>query len=138
MTTFQKKIVEPKSGMEKLQNAVLDLLHKLECSFTKRIGTVGKSFITSLFNILWYIDGHHLTIERESIRKIPVAFRSLQGYNRPEVSKHRKREASNLTEKKLSSLSINLKEVVQCMKFIETGNWVEFRISALQLANSEF
>ena len=114
-----------------------DVLKKVTqtCVFSKTEGPVCKTFITQLIERLWYIDGHVKSIERESSRKIPEIFIKFTGYNRPELSKHKKQTISNLSESKLCALSISLKDVIHCMKFIDNYKpWCTLRVNILKLA----
>ena len=129
-------VKDPKDGVERLHNAILEYFRQVGCVFPKNIGSLGNTFVTKLTNALWYVDGHMTTIERESTRKVPERFHKFKGYNCPEKVKHRKRELGNLSEKKLESQSIGLKEVIQAMKFLESGIWAEIRIDILNLAHT--
>ena len=84
-------------------------------------------------NVLWYIDAHIKTIKHESSPKAPKVFLKFQGFNRPEKSKRRKRNINNLKQKKLEKLVSELREVIQCMTFIEDGPWADIRLSTLEL-----
>ena len=107
------------------------------CVFPKTEGLVCKTFITRLTETLWYIDGHVKTIERESSSKIPEIFIKFTGYNCPELSKHKKRTISNLSKSKLSTLSISLKDEIQCIKFINDYKpWSTLRVNILKLAQA--
>lgn len=128
-------IQAPASKKEELRNAIFTLLVTKECNFPKGIGSVGNSFLDKLTNIFWYIDGHAKTMARESVSKLPTVFSKLNGYNCPELSKHRKRSIGNLSEEKLSTLIRELKEVLQCMNFVADSNpWSQMRIDVLILA----
>ena len=121
--------------MERLGNKILEYLFEKGCTFPKSSGNIGKMFLLQLTLLLWYIDGHNITIERDCHKKIPQIFNKFKDFNRPELSKHRKREIGNLSSSKLSKLTINLKETIQCMSFIETREWVEFKVATLTLIN---
>ena len=84
---------------------------------------------------LWYIDGHIEKIELESSRKFPPSFKSLMGFNRPELSKHRKRDIKNLSGAKLSQLAMSLKEVIQSMTFAKSNESSAFKIECLKMAH---
>ena len=105
------------------------------CDFPKAHGAVCKSFLNKLVETLWYIDGHAKSIERESSRKVPDVFLKFSGYNCPEASKHRKRAITNLSEGKLSSLALSLKDIFHCMKFVDDSKaWCDMRIMVLKLS----
>ena len=67
------------------------------------------TFVSKLSKILWYIDGHHSTLESRT-KKIPEIFRAFCGYNRPEASRHRKRTIDNLKATVLKSHVCTLQE----------------------------
>jgi len=60
--------------------------------------------IKTLRDVLWYIDGHHSTLEERSCF-IPSVFKPFVGYNQPERSKHRKRLSTSLSSDILKSHS---------------------------------
>ena len=57
--------------------------------------TLGARFVDVITDTLWYIDGHHDTI-RSRACSVPADFNNFQGYNRPELTKHRRRLAENM------------------------------------------
>ena len=76
----------------------------------------GKPFITDLCNLLWFIDGHHDVFRSRSCT-IPTYFSKFVGFNRPELSKHRKRSISNMSREKLlehAATLQNMQSVVGC------------------------
>jgi len=128
------EILNPSSRKDKLFNDVIKNLRERSCSLPKQHFNVLKSFLNKLTDTLWHIDGHKATIERESARKIPEFFQKFQGYNKPELSKHRKRTIDNLSAKKLSQMSGSIKEVMCCMKFADSRAWSSTRVDVLKLA----
>ena len=129
-------INDPSNKKENLWNDLLNYISK-SCVFPKTDGPVCKTYLTRLRDTLWYIDGHHKTMERESNRKLPDFFSKFTGYNCPENSKHRKRTISNLSVKMLSTLALSLKDVLHCMKFIDDYKaWCDIRLATLKLAHT--
>ena len=61
----------------------------------------GVPFLKKLCDVLWYIDGHHDTINEKAT--IPDVFSRFQGYNCPEKYKHRKRTKRSLSSSELSA-----------------------------------
>lgn len=55
----------------------------------------------------WYIVGRHETLSSRSC-DIPEVFSQFQEFNKPELSKHRKHQHSNLIESELRGLSSEL------------------------------
>ena len=68
-----------------------------------RCGSATKT-IQALRDTLWYIDGSHGTLSERSCG-VPEIFKQFTGYNKPEVSKHRKRAIGSLTRCTPISLS---------------------------------
>ena len=71
-----------------MYNAIIQL-----CSnkwFWEEPERYGKPFVMDLCNIPWYIDGHHGVFSSRSC-SIPDIFSSSNGYNKPELSQHRKK-----------------------------------------------
>ncbi|XP_066928996.1 uncharacterized protein [Clytia hemisphaerica] len=131
------EIENPGTKKEKLFNEVLKMLKERSCRFPNKHFDVLKSFLNKLTDALWYIDGHKATIERESIRKIPEFFKTFEGYNKPELSKHRKRTIDNLSSKRLLQLSHSLKDAMHCMKFIDDSrDWSAAKLDILILAET--
>ena len=91
--------VEPKNQMDKLNNAIIDVLKSKNLGWDS---TRHFSFVFKLAKILWYIDGHHMMLQSRA-KKIPELFSAFSGYNRPELNKHRKRTIDNLKSDILKS-----------------------------------
>ena len=81
----------------------------------------GKPFICDLSNVLWYIDGHHEVLASRSC-PIPSLFKSFVGFNKPELSKHRKRSISNMSKDKLVEYSTVLQNYV-VSSWIQQAEW---------------
>jgi hypothetical protein len=58
---------------------------------------------------LWYIDGHHASLASRSC-PVPPFFSRFVGYNKPELSKHRKRSISNLSRDKIDEFTSLLQD----------------------------
>lgn len=90
---------------DKLYNDVLKVLEENNVSFPgSEIKSSGQTFMRALVDCLWYLDGHHDALAKQNC-PIPEFFRQFNGYNTPEVSKHRKRSISNLTGSTLEVMS---------------------------------
>ena len=81
----------------------------------------GKPFISDLCNVLWYVDGHHEVLASRSC-PIPSLFKSFVGFNKPELSKHRKRSISNMSKDKLLEYSTVLQNYV-VSSWIQQTEW---------------
>lgn len=100
--------VRVKNGKDKLYNEILGWLSGKELSWrdpTKH----GKPFVQDLCKVLWYLDGHHQVFASRSC-PIPALFSQFVGFNRPELSKHRKRSMSNLSRDKIDEFSTMLQD----------------------------
>ena len=76
-----------------------------------------------------------MTIERESSQKFPDNLKRFLGFNRQELSKHRKRIVGNLSRGKLPELSMCLREAVQVMLFAKSDEWCSLKIECLKVAH---
>ncbi len=69
--------------------------------------TLGKKIVSVLVDCLWYIDGRVHVFEKQSC-KLPDFVTQFQGYNKPELSKHRKRVAKNMSASVVEAHSSSL------------------------------
>ena len=98
---------------DKLYNDFLGLLSEENMHFTTAdVDSLGKIFVKTIVECLWYVDGHHEKLKRQSA-PIPDYFGRFTGYNLPELSKHRKRQHTNLSSSILKSLSSSLFQNLQ-------------------------
>ena len=74
------------------------------------VASAGKNFVKTIVECLWYVDGHHEKLKKQSA---PDYFGRFTGYNLPELSKHRKRQHANLSASILKSLSLSLFQNLQ-------------------------
>ena len=83
--------------------------------------------------ILWYIDGHHHLLSERSTVSVPSVFKQFQGYNKPELSKHRKRSQSNLSS---ITLEHHARILATCLQaaYWDTPSWKQFKTDVAQLA----
>jgi hypothetical protein len=94
----------------------------------------GKPFIQDLCNLLWYIDGHHDVLASRSCQ-IPVFFSRFVGFNKPELSKHRKRSISNLSQEKIDEFSTIFQDYVMC-SWMQQDLWAPLKQDLLKLVES--
>ena len=87
-----------------------------------------------LTDSLWYLDGHHQAFEDRSCN-IPSDFQSFQGYNRPEGSKHRRRDVTNLSAGTLDAYSSSLNKL-PLQPWFDLDRWKPMRRSVTKLADS--
>ena len=79
-------------------------------------GVFGVAFLKNLRDVLWYIDGHHDTIAAK-VHPVPQVFAKFNGYNCPQVHKHRKCTKGNLTCSEISRHSLVLQDNLQASWF---------------------
>uniref|UniRef100_A0A1X7SEY3 Uncharacterized protein n=1 Tax=Amphimedon queenslandica TaxID=400682 RepID=A0A1X7SEY3_AMPQE len=94
----------------------------------------GKPFICDLCNVLWYVDGHHEVLASRSC-PIPSLFKSFVGFNKPELSKHRKRSISNMSKDKLVEYSTILQNYV-VSSWIQQAEWSFLKEGLVTLVES--
>ena len=97
------------------------------------VDDVGANFIAALTDCLWYIDGHHSSLESRSCH-LPVEFKHFQGYNNPEKSRHRRRDVENLSSAVLDNNSSILSSYL-LQPWLESGKWKAIRSAVCGLAD---
>ena len=128
------QVLEERNRKDKLYNHLQSYCEKKELTWkAEEVNTLGVSFLKSLCDVLWYIDGHqHVFASRGC--PIPDVLAEFH-YNTPELSKHRKRAASNMTCDELEALASKLFEVLQ-LSFLHRPRWVEMKANLETLAHS--
>lgn len=118
-----------------LFNSVVDFLGVQELAWrgTDADG-VGKKFVSSLVDCLWYIDGRSHVFEKQGC-KLPDFVSNFAGYNKPEVSKHRKRTAENMCSSIIRSHSSTLFSCLQSV-YWSRPKFAKFKPLIEQLAGS--
>ena len=98
------------------------------------LSSSGEAFVKAIVDTLWLIDGHHDVFGERNLR-IPACFSSFSGYNVPEMSKHRKRERTNMSA---SSLNVCAFALFGCLQGVywEQGGWKSFKSNVETLALS--
>ena len=115
MASSQARSIRPsktspiRNKKDSLYNVILDWIEK-EGLFWKsgevEHGTASTA-IHTLQDVLWFIDGHHRTLT-ERCCHVPSVFSEFVGFNRPELSRHKKRSSSSLSCDLLKSHSQRL------------------------------
>ena len=127
--------VEIRNKKHKLRNDLLDFFDEKELVIPSgQVSSSGETFVASLVNTLWYIDGHHHVFNERS-HKIPTIFEKFMGYNTPETSKHRKRSIQNMSGSILREYSNDLYSCLQS-SFWATSNWKSLKPDMGLLAES--
>ena len=119
-----------KNRKDQLYNTIIDLFRERGLGWQEP-ETYGKQFICHLSNLFWYIDGHHEVLASRAC-PIPVYFSTFVGYNRPELSKHRKRSISNLSRDILLEHATVLHDYGM-NSWIQQPEWAVFKTAYLQL-----
>ena len=116
-----------------MHNAIINFLKSKNLLFPASTAhSTGKAFIKNLTDCLWYIDGHHETLKKQSC-PVPEVFHQFFGFNTPELSKHRKRQIENLNFSVLKALTMSLFEHLLA-SFWNNSPWKEFQIQVENLA----
>ena len=126
---FQKEeepIKDPNSK-EKLQNTVLIYFKDGGCRFPKGSADAADKFLKKLTTFFYYVDGQfakmadNVSFNINKANTLPTLF---SGYNVPQLTKHRKRTLSNLSEERLSSVVMDVKESIQSQVFLKDKSWL--------------
>jgi len=91
-------LLPERNNKDKLYNAIINFLGKNDFTWMSKGNLHGEPFVRALSSALWYIDGHHHTL-KEAGCPVPEMFSGFSGFNRPEISKHRKRSVMNMDSK---------------------------------------
>jgi hypothetical protein len=102
--------------------------------YEAEIESFGKKLITTLRDILWHIDGHHVIFAERAL-SIPLIFQKFANYNLPELSKHRKRRTCNISSDQLQSFVEDLSMILDC-SYWERLQWKKLKSSVIQLCDS--
>ena len=133
--TLPPRIAPARNKKDELHNAIIDWLEKEELAWSPSIECkTGFNTVCTLCDVLWYLDGHYSTLAERSCT-VPLVFHQFSGYNRPELSKHRKRKVGALCAESLRSHSQRLFGNLQGV-FWNTGTWVKFKSEVELLAKS--
>ena len=83
--------VSVRTKKDQLFNDFVGLLKEENVAFpANEINSSGQMYTKLMVDSLWYVDGHHDTLQKQSF-PVPQFFQRFIGYNTPELSKHRKR-----------------------------------------------
>jgi hypothetical protein len=115
---------------------VLSYFEEKGCRFPKNSGKGASSFVSRLCDILFYVDGQYSKIEAVICREtlIPaISKQTFTGFNCPQQSKHKKRTLSNLSEKKLESCAVQMREIMQGQHYLDLMPWTEIKMQIVDL-----
>ena len=103
-----------------LKNAVIDWLVKNQVGLPN-VQTLGISFVNTLTQVMWDLDGHHEMLARCSFGS-PAELAHLSGFNVPE--KHKHKLPGNLTQNMVSEQNTALLNLMQ-LAYMKTDSWKE-------------
>ena len=127
--------IQKRNKKDKLYNEIIYYLELKKLHWnSNEVNSSGTNFVKSLCEVLWYIDGNQSTISARGYQ-IPACFKDFQGFNAPELSKHRKRSAGNMSADIIQSLSTKLFRLLQA-NYFSRENWASMRQSCELLANT--
>ena len=127
-------LLPERNNKDKLFNAIIAFLEKNDFTWISKGNLHGAPFVRALSSALWYIDGHHHTL-KEAGCPVPEMFTGFSGFNRPEISKHRKRSVTNMDANNLKQHATALKEFL-LTSWIKHERWKQMYQSLDLLASS--
>ena len=134
-TNLPDLVSEPRNAKQRLRNDVIEFLRERECKWTASdVPTLGNSLTQAITNALWTIDGHHEVFANQGFSLPSFAVRFVN-YNCPELSKHRKRHAQNMSQSELKLVSSHIFDCLQAHYWSEK-HWSAFKGEVEQLAQS--
>ena len=131
-----KKITrESPTKKDKLFNDVVDFMEGEGMSWRGgEADSSGRKFVSVLVDCLWYIDGRIHVFEKQGC-KLPDFVSSFKGYNKPELSKHRKRGVENMCASVIRAHSSSLFSCLQSV-YWNSPRFQNFKLSIELLAES--
>ena len=126
-------IAMSRSQKECLKKDILTMLEERGLGWTTfSLPSIGENFVNTLTNTLWYLDGHFRALEGRFCH-VPDDFKAFEGYNKPEKSKHRRKDITNLSAATLDSYSTTLNQLILHPCF-DQEKWKHMKKSVEDLA----
>ena len=128
-------IANPNNNKQKLRNDFIAFLASKDLKWrADEVDSNGESFVKAVVDTLWYIDGQHHVFEERSC-SIPNVFKSSTGYNKPEISKHRKRDRESMSS---TYLRVYADALFGCLQGVywDQSTWKQLKPDVQQLARS--
>ena len=125
------RIDAPRNKKDEMFNELVSLFEEQNLKWNGG-SSHGKNFVFGLRDTLWYIDGHHSTLEERTC-PIPKPLSKFVGYNIPERSKHRKHQWSNLSYDTLVKHVTVLRESL-LTSWMQQSKWKALKESVCLLA----
>ena len=111
---------------KEVKNKIHNLLSSNHVGWSRdMVGTLGPQFINNLGECMWYIDGHHHTLNDRACG-VPVKLSHLAGYHHPESHGHKCKSTESLTREKVNSHSISLLHLTE-QAYMKTKQWRSLR-----------
>ena len=129
-------VEEPRTNKQRLRNDIITkLLMAKQCQWrSDEVPSMGNSLVQALTDTLWTVDGHHDVFSKQGCL-FPSFASEFEGYNRPEMSKHRKRNRENMSCSTLKSLYTHLFDCLQ-FPYWEWENWKALKPDMEKLAQA--
>ena len=123
------------NSKDHLYNALLTFFEDRQVKWhSSEVQQCGTALLKGLLDLLWYIDGHHHVFNQQSC-PIPSVFADFQGFNRPELHGHRKRDSANMSRVELEAYC---QAVYRCFlsDYWKRDHWMGLKPEVEQLVNS--
>ena len=118
-----------------MKNDILDWLAKEKLGWETCIAkSVGLTFVNTLSDALWYLDGTAKTLDDRSLG-IPTLLSQFQGYKQPEKHKHRKVLVESLKAADLRSHSVALFNLCSS-SYMKSQHWKAVQEAVHSLASN--
>ena len=129
-------VEEPRTNKQRLRNDIITKLFMAkQCQWrSDEVPSMGNSLVQALTDTLWTVDGHHDVFSKQGCL-FPSFASEFEGYNRPEMSKHRKRNRENMSCSTLKSLYTHLFDCLQ-FPYWERENWKVLKPGIEKLAQA--
>lgn len=123
------------NGKLRMRNDVIDWLAKNKLGWEAALAKhVGVTFVSTLADALWYIDGNGKTLTDRSLG-VPAQLQQFQGYKQPEKHKHRKVVADSMRASELRNHSAAL-FTLAASAYMKIQRWTSIRETVLHLATN--
>ena len=118
---------EPRNAKQRLRNDVIEFFRERGCKWTASdVPTLGSSLTQAITNALWTVDGHHEVFANQGC-PLPSFAARFVNYNRPELSKHRKRHTQNMSQGELNLVSSHIFDCLQA-HYWSQKDWSDFKV----------
>ena len=126
--------VRERNRKDVLYNRIILFFNSSSMGLALEEMSLAKKLLVTLRDIFWYIDGHYHVFDRVK-RPIPSIFNSFTGFNVPELSKHRKRQTTNISADQLREYALELSQLL-LENYWERDNWRNIKPHFVDLFSS--